>query len=284
MIIYLLGSKLNATAKREWEKTLMVHLTSKRTLKGMIKLLEEHSMYLFKMNANKAFGNEIREIKPTKNYNSAPRERVRSYTVMVKPMQRSARIACVWRVWAIKCSSASTESKNCRFVSIAYRAVIVTRIAPFGSCWKCSKKHNTLLHLDPIMPRPQTSIPRDPIKIEGDSTLRKHWPVPAQITQSNYLAPRASRSNLAYVLLGTATVRILVKGRQHECRPLLNSCSQLHIMYVRFMEAFGPGSYKIRSHIHGHWTRIATRSLSNHGRTTLTYHRFFGKINLHSFG
>lgn len=51
----------------------------------MIKFLEEHSKYLFKMSVDKAFSNENREIKATKKkHNSAPKERVKSYAVTAR--------------------------------------------------------------------------------------------------------------------------------------------------------------------------------------------------------
>lgn len=85
--------------------------------------------------------------------------------------------------------------------------------------------------MDAAMPRPRSSTAQDHTEIGGDSASRNNGSGPAQITQSNYLVPRASCSNSVYVLLGTATVYLLdKKGKQPECRALLDSCSQPHIM------------------------------------------------------
>ncbi|XP_076163146.1 uncharacterized protein LOC143144526 [Ptiloglossa arizonensis] len=154
MIIYLLESKLNATAKREWERAL-THLTSKPTLKGMIKLLEEHSKYLFAMDVNKASSNEIKEIKPTEKYNSASGGRVRLYTATTKNCDLCKEGHALHACEELRRLPVPARVQKVRELGIYFNCLFSghrNKDCTFGSCRKCSKKHNTLLHLDPTMP------------------------------------------------------------------------------------------------------------------------------------
>ncbi|XP_037930661.1 uncharacterized protein LOC119665511 [Teleopsis dalmanni] len=108
-----------------------------------------------------------------------------------------------------------------------------TKDCTSGSCLKCSKKHNTLLHLEGTL---EASMIKK-------ASLSKN---PASLFSNNLNIQKN------YVVLGTA--RVVVKGnngREIECRALLDSGSQVNLITDQIIKKLGENPKKTSACIEG---------------------------------
>ena len=98
------------------------------------------------------------------------------------------------------------------------------------SCRKCSKKHNTLVHMEKVKQAASVTIS------EGSQRFSTDNPVTLSVQhQEGYQQRKRS-----YVLLSTARINILDNhGVLVECRALLDSGSQLNFITDRLYKWLG---------------------------------------------
>lgn len=108
----------------------------------------------------------------------------------------------------------------------------------YGSCKKCHKRHNTLLHMDKAdlnVPAPKVVITKVIINDSSAPSVDREDKVESN-KKSAHNATNSLSSNCLYdlslyVLLSTATINIRdYFGNLHVCRALLDSGSQPNFM------------------------------------------------------
>ena len=121
------------------------------------------------------------------------------------------------------------------------------------ACFKCSEKHNNLLHQEKVVPQLQ------PKSKSEDKPAADH-PLPAATTKAGPSVPariesgalqQTSCSSSGFlkspqqVLLQTAIINVTDKnGRLHPCRTLLDTGSQAHILSEEMARKLGLSSVK----------------------------------------
>lgn len=88
-------------------------------------------------------------------------------------------------------------------------------------CFKCNKKHNTLLHKDPVNSNPISSDLKP-----NSAPFSSSSSTPIQSTTSSNVIQSCFSSNATGVLLGTAWVNVLHSGLTYTARALIDSGSE----------------------------------------------------------
>ncbi|XP_076230264.1 uncharacterized protein LOC143176045 [Nomia melanderi] len=247
LIIYLLTSKLDINTQREWERR-MNNIQGDVSLHDMMNFLENHCKYLERITADKIihnkFTNEIRHNKfkvvtthVTNSHTGCPlctgdhQLYNCSSFLRLSPIERRAKIQDLHICF------------NC--FTVGHRSIDCTR----SLCKKCSKKHNTLLHIDyntnaspQVKPAPTTSR-QNTSNVNAHTTTNMHESITAQtvITQENKVT-----------MLATALVYIKDhRGIKRECRALLDSGSQSHFMSEKLANTLQLNREKINVRVSG---------------------------------
>ena len=97
-----------------------------------------------------------------------------------------------------------------------------------GPCNKCCRKHNSLLHLDyEKAPEKQEDEQAQTLNVQEESVSNQS----SKTVLVTNLIPSPENED---VMLGTAIVCVEDNvGKRHECRVLLDSCSEVHPMTER---------------------------------------------------
>lgn len=107
------------------------------------------------------------------------------------------------------------------------------------SCLKCSKKHNTLLHLEKkLQPAQQSSknVKPEQNKSSSNAFIQPSTPSTSTIAVGS-AATNAARARQGYVLLASAKVTITApNGSSSEFRAILDSGSQINIVSKRLIQ------------------------------------------------
>lgn len=102
----------------------------------------------------------------------------------------------------------------------------------FGSCRKCSGKHNTLLHLEREPDNQNKLNDNDKNVVPPETNIQQ---TENNVTDPTKIAMVINSLDKEHILFGTAMVLVKEKtGKQHECRAFLDSCSQVGLMTQDF--------------------------------------------------
>lgn len=151
----------------------------------------------------------------------------------------------------------------------------------YGSCKKCHKYHNTLLHIDKVAdsnassvnPEANTSIAKQnaaPVtaeRIDRDASVKDNIQ-----SATNSLSAHYNRNSFLHVLLSTAIIHMRdCSGKLYECRALLDSGSQPNFMSQELCELLKLPQQNTNSKIEG---VNSVSSTSQRKTTTTIYSRF----------
>ncbi|XP_025835281.1 uncharacterized protein LOC108742837 isoform X2 [Agrilus planipennis] len=266
MVIYLTSSKLHFSINKEWER-ILAGKAEMPTFKEMVRFLENHCKFLEKTVVDNYSHNEktnsrfLNKNVPLRNNN------IKSYAVTTINNKTCAlckgahplyacesfkRLSPPERITKVKelglcfcCLASGHQNKNCSF----------------GPCKKCGRKHNNLLHVE------KTST-----EVQAPTGSASPQLTCSALTTTN---------SASYVLLATANVLLYDKqGREHECRALLDSCSQPNIMTAALCKKLGLEQLKTNITLSGidqgtrHVACKATTKLKsriNNFSTSITY-------------
>ncbi|XP_033229546.1 uncharacterized protein LOC117181086 [Belonocnema kinseyi] len=124
----------------------------------------------------------------------------------------------------------SSRIKEVRRLRICYNCLSPghhNRQCNAGPCTKCKRKHNTLLHLE-------TSVAENANKQQSIAVVQNLTSKGDQPIKTTLVAHSRCMDN-EHVILGTALVWTKDRrGKLHECRVLLDSCSQVNLMTREF--------------------------------------------------
>ena len=228
MITYLLSTKLDFVTKRDWEKRL-ISTTEPQILTKMISFLEGFCKYLQRITADKdsfqVQSNQQRQANSKYNYNNRNSERLTSHATT-----KNRYLLCEKCHALANCEKLPTLPVNARIGQIAKLCVCFNCLklghrnkdCTSGSCEKCLRKHNTVLHIE-----------------RNNSERIEEVPETSQESneQSNRisLVAHSRHEDDSHVLLGTVIVYVKDRrGNRHECRARLDSCSQINLMTQDF--------------------------------------------------
>ncbi|XP_076394339.1 uncharacterized protein LOC143265527 [Megachile rotundata] len=229
ILVYILTQKLDKQTRRAWERTL--ENTEMPKFSELIAFLgkqergdetEEFTIAKKKLDSNFNTVRNVNRIEKTfKNHSQ----------VYVGTQQRIICTFCQGNHYIFTCNqflkldqrgrlSAAKEKRLC---INCLRNNHTTSNCLVSGCKKCNRKHNTLLHIDNHNKKP----------IEEKNNEVKATPSSSSETVKNtYTVTYDSE-----VLLGTARVKIFdSKNQEHECRVLLDGCSQSNFISTQLAE------------------------------------------------
>ena len=227
--IHLLSTKLDSYTKREWEKRLLSK-HEKQTFKEMIKFLEDHCKYLHRIAADKSEINNTHNKQKlgSKNSNTKFSERLTSHATtkrLCSLCQESHSLYNCEKFRTLTVENRIDEVRKLRFCFNCLTPGHQNRQCYAGPCSKCRKKHNVLLRLENDKSHAkneseQVEQPASTVEHANDKSSKA-----ALVTNTNF--PCTDEN----VMLGTAIIWVEdSSGKRHECRALLDSCSQVHLM------------------------------------------------------
>ena len=228
IVTYLLSTKLDFVTKRDWEKRLL-STTEPQTFTKMIQFLEGHCKYLQRITADKTSfqiqGNQPRQANSRNNFNNKNPERLTSHATT-----RNRCLLCEKFHALANCEKLLALPVNARIGQIAKLRVCFNCLKPghrnkdctSSSCEKCPGKHNTVLHIERNNSERIEEVPATTQESNGPSSRTS-------------LVAHSTHEDDSHVLLGTAIVYVKDRhGNRHECRALLDSCSQVNLMTQDF--------------------------------------------------
>ncbi|XP_011858813.1 PREDICTED: uncharacterized protein LOC105556338, partial [Vollenhovia emeryi] len=150
----------------------------------------------------------------------------------------------------------------------------------YGSCKKCQKRHNTLLHIDGTAASNAPSSGKDNTKQDALASSAEE---PKNTNASNNNVSNVSNSlsschtngSLSHILLSTAIIYVCDQaGNLHECRALLDSGSQANFLSQELCERLKLPRRSADTIISG----ISMTSSTAERQTTTTIHSRFNKF------
>lgn len=247
LITYLLTSKLDNNTQREWERK-MNNIQGDVALRDMINFLENHCKYLERTTSDKIVSNKFaNEIRPNK-FKVVTTHVANTHTVcsLCKGDHQLYSCSSFLRLTPTERRAKIQELHVCfNCLTAGHRSIDCTR----SMCKKCSKKHNTLLHIDYITnTSPQTrSIPAT--SRQNTSNVNAHI---ATDIQESLTAQTVITLENKVTMLATAIIYIEDHHRvKRECRVLLDSGSQSHFMSERLANELKLGRDKINVRVSG---------------------------------
>nr|XP_012152116.1 PREDICTED: uncharacterized protein LOC105664028 [Megachile rotundata] len=251
LIIYLLTSKLNIYMKREWGRTL-ANSTTEPTFKEFSNFLERHIKFLQNSETDKIKFNDVK-IKKV-NVPSIPTKlkQVKTYTTVAN---KKACIVCkgthpIYTCEVFKSMPTAARLQKIREHQLCFNCLgdgHRNRECTFGPCRKCGKKHNSLIHLDNpsvnttgSLQVQVTGAPTEGLKqVENTMQPSEGTSSPSEVINQS-LTARVIQKGTKVTMLSTAKLYIYdCRGQRHECRALLDSGSELHIMTTALFNRLG---------------------------------------------
>lgn len=247
LIVYLLTSKLDINTQREWERR-MNNIQGDVSLHDIMNFLENHCKYLERITVDK--------ITPNKFTNEIRQNKFKVVTTHVANSHTGCPL-CTGDHQLYSCSSflrlspserrAKVQNLHVCFncLTVGHRSIDCTR----SMCKKCSKKHNTLLHIDyntnapPQVKTAPTTSRQNTSNVNAHTTTNMHESITAQtvITLENKIT-----------MLATALVYIKDhRGTKRECRALLDSGSQSHFISEKLANTLQLNREKINVRVSG---------------------------------
>lgn len=129
-----------------------------------------------------------------------------------------------------------------------------TKTCSSGSCMKCKKKHNSLLHLEGTnKPSKQGSTSENALTAETAShnIIKSNVSAVSTSPDAISLAAENEQPSNSYVFLSTAIVRIKTDTTEVECRALLDSGSQVNLITDRLVKRLNIPKQGSSMNIHG---------------------------------
>ncbi|XP_066261326.1 uncharacterized protein [Euwallacea similis] len=220
LLIHLIYKKVDDEARSSWNKRTLTTL-GKRTFDDFTSTLETHCKYLqtdyiekrsIALNQREQAshrggkGTNERAVLLTTTMNSCPKCKGNHPIYMCKKFREREVQERIERIKELKlcfnCLRSDHQSKPCLA----------------GTCKKCSRRHNTLLHVN----KPNSEL-KD---TSNEPTMTSERP-----NNSTVLTVQSSDNSSTHVILGTAIVQVHDhEGVIHECRALLDSGSQIHFI------------------------------------------------------
>ena len=211
----------------------MLSMNGRPTFREMLKFLEHHCKYLQRVSTDKPDTNQGIDQKKlsTKSSSSKFSERRTSYATTKKlcPLcQESHAIYHCEKLLALPVESRVNEIRKLRFCFNCLSPGHQNRQCKSGPCTKCYRKHNSLLHLDyQKTVEKQGNEEIQALNVQEESASNQSGKT--ALVTNVILSPENED-----VMLGTAIVWVEDNlGKRHECRVLLDSCSQVHLMTQR---------------------------------------------------
>ena len=249
LIIYIIKNKLNNYLLEKWEET--VGSTRLPSLKDMITFLEQRSLIETTNRQHASISNKGQPTKGNSQSRIHPRTSQACMATSVESNCKSGKsqFACHLRSGQhqlYSCERFINMSPSARFevvkkTSLCHNCLLEnhrTVECRRGSCRKCQKRHNTLLHFSQDKPNEQEAAPAK---------------VATALVSFQGQAP-------SQVVLGTAVIEILdSQGNYRSCRAFLDSCSQCCSMTDKLATSLGlkkrsieiqlKGAQNLQSHV-----------------------------------
>ncbi|KOC58845.1 hypothetical protein WH47_01707 [Habropoda laboriosa] len=251
LIIYLVVSKLDTNTQREWERR-MSSIQGNVFVRDLFGFLENHCKYLERITSDRLMLNRsatFMEAKLNKNRTVTTHvENLRVLCSLCKGDHQLHSCSSFLRLSPTERRAKVQELHVCfNCLNTGHRSVDCTR----GICKKCSKKHNTLLHVDHVG-NTSSSVRTNPPPSENQrSNVNAH--VVSDLSHES-LTVQTIISNLEdkVTMLATAIVHIKDnRGVKQECRVLLDSGSQSHFISEALVNKLGLHRDRINIRVSG---------------------------------
>lgn len=286
LLIYLLSTKLSTSMKTSWEKKLADDPKLK-TKDGMIAFLESECKVLKRSDKGVSTNKGNANTAETKKHVNA----TKSYITTARSCLLCSGPHSLYGCDEFKKLSTELRSKKVAELKACFNCLNKghqNKDCTFGPCKKCGRKHNSLLHFDRESGAPRQQQPAQPPPHQAQNIIKstpsaacKTEPVnESSDGQLKTYSTRALDKSSEYVLLGTAIIYVYDKeGVAHECRALLDSCSQPHLMSAAFCDRLGLDKFKNHSLVTGiehgvkstrYGTTIRIKSRTTEFRRTVT--------------
>lgn len=268
LLIYLILKKLDISTQNQWE----VHLNSKNIKKpkftDLVEFLNEWCQLLEKQdksNLTEKFNSQInfekqgKHDKPSKSYqhkkyvsNVAARPSYLCYYC-----KGSHSVYFCEKFKSLSVALRLSEIKKLKLCTNCLRANHSNQECLSAGCKKCSKRHNTLLHVD------SSAQSQSDINVISNVNREQQNNTGSEITTMSYvntekqelpLAERVHTSNYerSHVILSTARVQVKdILGNWHNCRVLLDSGSQPNVITRKLSHKLGHPQVKTNIPIAG---------------------------------
>lgn len=221
LLIHLIVSKLDAATNKVWKITVDNNLPDLKTLTDF---LTKRCQALESINS-RTQGN------PVSNANQKQVSKYKNTSVANVATTNLACVLCKSNHQLYQCERFIKLSVDERIKTIKKAHLCINclrsslhqaKVCNSGSYRKCSKKHNTLLHLSIT----DNSSPASALQIDS-SQLDKALPVSTQCVSSNLASS---------ILLSTTIVHVYDTNKQvHSCQALLDSESQMNFVTQDFV-------------------------------------------------
>ena len=262
MIVYLVSTKLDFATKREWEKDLLA-AKGKTTFKKMIEFLENHCKYLHRVTIDKPEVSNNNKRVVAKVNNGKQFEKLTSHATTKKICPLCNESHTLYNCEKLRALPVSSRIEEVRRLRICFNCLTPghhNRQCHAGPCTKCKRKHNTLLHLE-------TSVSSN-VNNRQDTNVENNLDSKGDQFHKTTLIAHSKQAENEHIILGTAIVQIKdYKGRLHECRALLDSCSQVNIMTRELCEKLNLPIEKSETVVSG----IFKSEQEPHYRTQITF-------------
>lgn len=231
ILIYLVSGQLDAVSKREWEKGRKGH-EKLPSMEEFLDFLEEHYLYLEKINTQGTLANNTHATK------SAGKRKGDTSSLSHTSVMKGNCPLCQKEHALYACKSFLELSIPARIEQVRKKKICLNclRSGHFAAncksqkCRKCSKLHNTLLHIENTESADKgDGEDKSAHKSQGDGNSTKE-----------IVSAHTAATNSVYQLLPTARVKIIDEnGQIHRCNTLLDSGSQSNFMTTSLRNKLG---------------------------------------------
>ena len=227
IIVYLLSTKLDAYAKREWEKRAL-QLAERPKVKEIMEFLNAHCRYLERTDHNK------QEIHSKNKVTAGKPARLKSENLSTHVTQKVNCPVCNGTHNLYHCEEFIKLPVQSRVSEVQKHQLCFNCLKPnyqnknctSGHCRKCSKKHNTLLHRD------ENSVEESSKGNTSNSTTAG-----TQDSDKVKVTCNHTQDKETPVILATAMINVQdFQGNLHECRILLDGGAQSHFITKRLCD------------------------------------------------
>lgn len=250
LLIYIVSSKLSATTRYQWEQ--LKPEAEFPTFDELLKFLETRSNLLGSIEANQSFSNNsIVNHNDVPSYRGQNNGKTKSCLSAVKSAcvscQKDHAIYTCDQFLKLDINGRISEARRLRLCLVCLKRNHNTRDCSAQPCAKCSKKHNTLLHIE-------TKNVSPPVlnKTEPEANDKAEFAQAAANIPQTLLSNHLNVENVNQVLLSTASVKVPdINGKLHNCRVLLDSGSQSNFISNEFCDRLGLQKFKYNMTITG---------------------------------
>ncbi|XP_018400324.1 PREDICTED: uncharacterized protein LOC108777841 [Cyphomyrmex costatus] len=240
LLIHLLTPKLDFKTKREWE--FKREFSTLPSMAEFIDFLNKRCSILETL-----LPNQLKDASSTNTKSQKKSVTLQSPAEKLCPLCKNSH-------WLYACPSFRKLSSHERLREAKRLKVCLNclrshpeRECTFGSCQRCKRRHNTMLHLDSDNSQTKSvnveSSETSSQKGESDSSVR---------TSTTATTSHCANKGVVQSLLSTAIVLVRDhNGHYQECRALLDSASQSHFMTEELCQRLQLKTFKINHLING---------------------------------